>query len=48
MADNEKCRLHMGVLDRLFGLVGADDPAVGEIFQRWVEPRERPFFAHEF
>ena len=48
MADNEKCRLHMGVLDRLFGLVGSGDPGVDEIFQRWVEPRDRPFFAHEF
>ena len=47
MADNEKCRLHMGVLDRLFGLVGSGDPGLDEIFQRWVEPRDRPFFAHE-
>jgi His-Xaa-Ser system radical SAM maturase HxsB len=46
--DNEKCRLHMGVLDRLFGYVGAQDAAVDGIFARWVEVRDRPFFAHEF
>lgn len=47
MPDNEKCRLHTGVLDRLFGLLAQDDPGLRDIFGRWVEPRDRPFFAHE-
>lgn len=47
MADNEKCRLHMGVLDDLFGRMAAQDPEVGAIFRRWAVPRERPFFSHE-
>lgn len=45
--DNEKCRLHLGVLDDLFRRLDAGDAAQREIFARWVEPRERPFFAHE-
>lgn len=47
MADNEKCRLHMGVLDDLFGRMAQGDPEVGAIFRRWAVPRERPFFSHE-
>ncbi|HEX9051077.1 MAG TPA: His-Xaa-Ser system radical SAM maturase HxsB [Anaeromyxobacter sp.] len=47
MPDNEKCRLHMGVLDDLFGRIAAGDPEVGAIFRRWAVPRDRPFFSHE-
>lgn len=46
MPDNEKCRLHMGILDQLFGLVGQGDAELDQIFARGVEPRDRPFFAH--
>ena len=45
--DNEKCQLHMGVLDQLFGRIAQRDPEVERIFARWVEPRDWPFFAHE-
>lgn len=45
--DNEKCRLHMGILDRLFGLLSRGDAQLAEVFARWVEPRSRPYFAHE-
>jgi His-Xaa-Ser system radical SAM maturase HxsB len=46
MPDNEKCRLHMGVMDRLFEILATDPKAKDEIFARWVETRERPFFVH--
>jgi uncharacterized protein len=46
-ADNERCRLHMGVLDDLFGRLGRGDRELEDVFRRWVEPRPRPFFAHE-
>jgi len=45
--DNEKCRLHMGVLDDLFSRLDAGDEGLAGIFRRWVEPRDRPFFSHE-
>jgi uncharacterized protein len=48
MPDNEKCRLHMGIMDRLFEILGTDPVVKDEIFARWVETRERPFFAHDF
>lgn len=47
MPDNEKCRLHMGVLDDLFGRLAAADPDTDAIFRRWAIPRDRPFFSHE-
>ena len=47
MPDNEKCRLHMGVLDDLFGRMAGQDAEAGAIFRRWATPRERPFFSHE-
>jgi uncharacterized protein len=47
MPENEKCRLHRGILDRLFGLLGSSDPQLDAILARWVEPRNRPYFAHE-
>jgi uncharacterized protein len=47
MPDNEKCRLHMGVLDDLFGRLGAADPETAAIFRRWAMPRDRPYFSHE-
>jgi His-Xaa-Ser system radical SAM maturase HxsB len=47
MPENQKCKLHMGILDYLFGLLAKDDPQLrDEILGRWVEVRERPFFAH--
>jgi uncharacterized protein len=47
MPDNEKCRLHMGILDYLFGLLASGDRKLREeILSRWVEVRERPFFTH--
>ncbi len=45
--ENEKCRLHMGILDHLFHLIAGNDPSLTPIFARWVEPRDRPYFAHE-
>jgi His-Xaa-Ser system radical SAM maturase HxsB len=49
MPDNDKCKIHMGIMDHLFELLaGADQRVREEVFERWVESRERPFFAHEF
>jgi uncharacterized protein len=45
--ENERCGLHMGVLDDLFGRLGRGDAELDAIFRRWVEPRDRPFFSHE-
>jgi uncharacterized protein len=45
--ENERCRLHMGVLDDLFGRLGRGDGELDGVFRRWVEPRARPFFSHE-
>jgi len=45
--ENERCKLHMGVLDDLFGRLGRGDRALDDVFRRWVEPRPRPFFSHE-
>ena len=47
VADNERCRLHRGVLDDLFGRLARQDADDAAVFQRWVEPRARPFFSHE-
>jgi uncharacterized protein len=47
VADNDRCRLHMGVLDDLFGRLGRGDRDLEDVFRRWVEPRPRPFFSHE-
>jgi radical SAM protein with 4Fe4S-binding SPASM domain len=48
MPDNEKCKLHTGIMDHLFGLLARDDGTLkDQIFARWVESRDRPFFAHE-
>jgi uncharacterized protein len=47
MPENEKCRLHMGIMDHLFELLARGDERLGAIFSRWVESRDRPFFAHE-
>jgi His-Xaa-Ser system radical SAM maturase HxsB len=46
-ADNERCRLHMGVLDDLFGRLGRGDRELGDVLRRWVEPRPRPYFTHQ-
>lgn len=47
VAENERCRLHRGVLDDLFGRLARKDAGDDAVFQRWVEPRARPFFSHE-
>jgi hypothetical protein len=47
MPDNEKCRLHLGLLDHLFGLLATDDGRRRRVFERWASSRERPFFRHE-
>lgn len=47
MPDNEKCRLHMGVLDDLFARLAGADEKLRDVFRQWVMPRERPFFSHE-
>ena len=45
---NEKCRLHMGILDMLFKRLIQGDPKVQEVFDRWVTVRERPeYFVHD-
>ncbi|HEY6104642.1 MAG TPA: hypothetical protein VIV59_01575, partial [Anaeromyxobacteraceae bacterium] len=44
--DSERCRLHMGVLDDLFGRLARADAPLRTIFERWVLPRDRPFFSH--
>ena len=48
MPDNERCRLHMGVMDRLFEILATDPKVRDGIFARWVETREQPFFAHDY
>ncbi|MBI5477781.1 MAG: His-Xaa-Ser system radical SAM maturase HxsB [Deltaproteobacteria bacterium] len=49
MADNQKCRIHMGLMDHLFQLLGAGDERLREeVFARWVESRDRPYFVHDF
>ncbi|MBI5478979.1 MAG: His-Xaa-Ser system radical SAM maturase HxsB [Deltaproteobacteria bacterium] len=48
MPDNEKCRLHLGLMDHLFGLLASDDGLDRRrVFERWASSRERPFFRHE-
>jgi His-Xaa-Ser system radical SAM maturase HxsB len=48
MPENEKCRIHLGIMDHLFGwLASADQRVTEEVFSRWVESRERPYFAHD-
>ena len=45
---NEKCKLHMGILNMLFEKLYEGDPEVMEIFNRWVSVRERPeYFVHQ-
>ena len=47
MPENEKCKLHMGILDYLFGLLATGDKQFREeILTRWIEVRDRPFFVH--
>jgi uncharacterized protein len=49
MPDNAKCRIHMGVMDHLFELLGAGDERLREeVFARWTESRDRPYFVHDF
>ncbi len=47
MPENEKCKLHMGVLDDLIGRLASADETDGAILRRWAIPRDRPFFSHE-
>jgi His-Xaa-Ser system radical SAM maturase HxsB len=48
MPDNQKCQIHMGVMDHLFELLASGGETIrDEVFGRWVESRERPFFMHE-
>ncbi len=45
---NEKCQLHMGILDMLFKRLIEGDPKVMEVFDRWVTVRERPeYYMHD-
>ncbi len=45
---NEKCQLHMGILDLLFKRLIENDPKVMEVFERWVTVRERPdYYIHD-
>jgi uncharacterized protein len=47
MPENQKCKLHMGILDYLFGLLAKGDRQFREeILDRWIEVRDRPFFVH--
>ena len=47
MPENQKCKLHMGILDYLFGLLAKGDRQFREeILGRWIEVRDRPFFVH--
>jgi uncharacterized protein len=46
MPENEKCKLHMGIMDYLFERLAGGDERLGAIFSRWVESRDRPYFAH--
>jgi uncharacterized protein len=49
MPDNQKCRIHMGLMDHLFELLGKGDERLrDEVFARWVESRDRPYFVHDF
>jgi His-Xaa-Ser system radical SAM maturase HxsB len=44
MPSNQKCQMHMAILDRLFTLLRDGGPEVRRTFERWTTVRERPFY----
>ncbi len=44
---NQRCRIYMGVQDRLMSHFANDDAAVIDIFRRWVEVKERTEYLHD-
>jgi len=44
---NDRCAIYMGVQDRLFERLMGGDPAVVEVFRRWVEVKDRPEYLHD-
>jgi len=44
---NDRCAIYMGVQDHLFRYLMEADPAVLDIFRRWVEVKERPEYLHD-
>ena len=47
MRRSDWCAGHMGIQDHLFGKLAEGDPAVREVFRRWVEVRPRDHYLHE-
>lgn len=44
---NQRCRIYMGVQDRLMKYFVDNDTEVIDIFRRWVEVKERPEYLHD-
>jgi radical SAM protein with 4Fe4S-binding SPASM domain len=44
MPSNQKCIMHMAILDRLFELIRDGGDEVGAIFRRWTTVRDRPYY----
>ncbi|MBI5482697.1 MAG: hypothetical protein HY906_27835 [Deltaproteobacteria bacterium] len=44
MPSNQKCLMHMAILDRLFELLRDGGPEVRRIFERWTTVRARPYY----
>jgi His-Xaa-Ser system radical SAM maturase HxsB len=44
MPSNQKCLMHMAIMDRLFTLLRDGGPQVRRVFERWTTVRERPYY----
>jgi His-Xaa-Ser system radical SAM maturase HxsB len=44
MPSNQKCIMHMAIMDRLFELIRDGGEAIGGIFRRWTTVRDRPYY----
>ena len=44
MPSNQKCMMHMAIMDRLFTLLRDGGPEVRRVFERWTTVRERPYY----
>jgi uncharacterized protein len=47
MPSNQKCMMHMAIMDRLFELMRDGGDEIRAIFGRWTTVRERPYYVNE-
>lgn len=46
MVESSLCAVHMGIQDYLFGKIADSDPAVMDVFRKWITVRDRGHYLH--